>query len=318
MKVLDVIKKATVCIIYLILLMYSNALCQNEKVDNILIIVDSSRSMLQLTSDGKEKLWSAKAALNKLVDKLPDDINVALMVFGHREKNKCDDIEIVLPLTPLDKASIREKLEALKPTGVTPLMASLDLAAEHLEKFDGKSIILLLTDGQETCGGDPVKLASNISEKYGIMVIVDVVGLNVKLIERKQLEEIAKAGGGKYYSANTSYELASAVNEAVESKIIGLPSQNEKEQKNTISRNSELGSLLINHHHILNSIAIYNEYTGERADGQVMWSHSKNQYRTLLKPGLYRIEVYSPSQKEPLNIENIRIKANKKTIINID
>jgi Mg-chelatase subunit ChlD len=308
-------KKCLFYILLFLLTMYSTGITQEEKTKNLLVIIDSSRSMLQLTRDGKEKLWAAKTALSKLIDKLPDDVNVALMVFGHRDKYKCDDIEIVLPLTPLDKAAIRENLDALRPTGVTPLMSALDQAAEHLEKFKGKSTILLLTDGQETCGGDPVKLVSNISAKYGIIVIVDVVGLNVKLIERTQLEAIAKAGGGKFYSADTSSELASAVTEAVELKVMGIqPGQG----TDRITENGELGTLLINHRHILSSIDIYNQYTGERADGQVMWAHSENQYNTLLNPGLYRIKIYSPSVENPTEIENVRIKPNKKTTINVD
>ncbi len=315
-------KKAKYIIFYvLFLIIYSSGLSQEEKAKNLLIIMDSSRSMLQLTSDGKEKLWAAKMALNKLLDKLPDEINVALMVFGHREKDKCDDIEIVLPLAPLDKTAIRKTLEPLKPTGVTPLMASLDRAAEHLEQFNGKSTILLLTDGRETCGGNPVELVSNILDKYGIIVIVDVVGLNVKLIEKTQLEAIAKAGGGNYYSANSSYELAFVITEAVEQRVIEIDenkNQKSKEQKAEKINNGKLGTLLINHTHILNSIVIYDNQTGERVDGQTMWIHSENQYSTLLEEGLYKIDIYSSSQETPIKIENVRIKPNKKTTINVN
>ena len=291
---------------------------QEDEAQNLLIIVDSSRSMLQLTRDGKEKLWAAKEAVSKLIEKLPDDVNVALMVFGHRGKNRCDDIELILSLTPLDRTTIMKKLEPLKPTGVTPLSASLDNAAKHLEKFQGESTILLLTDGQETCGGKPVELVSNISKKYGLILLVDVIGLNVKLIERQQLEAIAEASGGNYYSADTSYELVSAVNEIAEQRIIeirekkGLYGQTEKK-----SVKDEFGTLIINHNQILSSIAIYDK-TGKRVDGKVMWIHSQNHYSTLLEPGRYQIEIFGPSQESPIKVENIRIRANKKTTINVN
>lgn len=307
------------CVLFLII--YSSGLSQEEKTKNLLIIMDSSRSMLQLTSDGKEKLWAAKIALNKLLDKLPNDISVALLVFGHREKNKCDDIEIVLQLAPLNKTIINKKLEPLKPVGVTPLMSSLDIAAKHLRKFEGKSIILLLTDGKETCGGNPVELVSNISKKYGIIVIVDVVGLNVQLIERAQLEAIAKAGGGNYYSANSSEELTSVIKEAVEQRMIEIDqydNQTTEEQRVKKINNGEPGTLLINHTHILNSIVIYDNQTEAKADGQTMWIHSENQYSTRLEEGLYNIKIYSSSQETPIEIKNVRIKPNKKTTINVN
>ena len=310
--------KVLLFVLLLLSVIFSSALTKEQEPKNLLIIIDSSRSMLQLTRDGKEKLWSAKQALDKLIDKIPDETNVALMVFGHRSQYGCEDIEIVLPLQPLNRVTIRKKLELLKPTGVTPLMASLDKAAEHLKKFEGKSTILLLTDGKETCAGDPVNLVADISTKYGIMVIVDVVGLDVKMAERQQLEAIARAGGGKYYSANTSYELISAVNDAVEPRLIEIQPQKEKEQTDTAIKDAGFGTLLINHRYILNSIAIYDEYTNERADGQVMWAHSKNQYSTHLKPGLYRIEVYSSSNDRLTEIENVRIRRNKKTTINVN
>jgi hypothetical protein len=315
------------------LILYSSGLTQQQEENqsgtlhmeshNLLIIVDSSRSMLQLTTDGKEKLWAAKTALSKLIDKLPDDTNVGLMVFGHREKYRCDDIEMVLPIAPLNKPVIKKKLEVLKPTGVTPLTTSLDKAAQHLEKFKDKSTILLLTDGKETCGGDPVGLVSNISKQYSIIVIVDVVGLNVTSSERKQLEAIAKAGRGNYYSTSTSHELFSAVTDVVEQRVIETgtaKNSNEqgKQEKEETVEGGELGTLIIKHQQILSSISIYDKDTDERMDGRVMWIHLENEYSTHLEPGMYRIEIYSSSKETPVKIENVKIKAGKKTTINVE
>jgi len=305
---------------------YNIGFAQEKQPNNLLIIVDSSRSMLQLTRDGKEKLGSAKTAINKLIDKIPNDTNVGLMVFGHRGKNKCDDIEMVLPIVPLtEPIIIKESLNILKPTGVTPLTASLDQAAEHLQKFKGKSTILLLTDGKETCGGNPVELVSTISAKYGIIVIVDVVGLNVSAMERKQLEAIAKAGGGRYYSADTFYELSAAMSDIADERLMQIEininananSPEKIEQEKTLSVKN-LGILLINYSRILNSIYIYDKNTNQRADGKAMWIHLEDQYSTYLEPGLYMIELHNVSGNEIIKIDNIRINPNKKTTINVD
>lgn len=318
------IKHSLFYILIFSLALCSNGLTQEEKANNnLLIIVDSSRSMLQLTSDGKEKLRAAKMAVSKLIDKLPTDTNVGLMVFGHREKDKCDDIELVLPIAALNKTAIEKKLEFLKPTGVTPLTTSLDKAAQHLEKLRGKSTILLLTDGKETCGGDPVEVVSNMSNKYGIILIVDVVGLNVTSMESRQLESIAKAGGGNYYSANTSYELVSAITDVVEQIVIEVggtekKKKQEKEERDKTVEDDELGTLVINYNHILSSISIYDKNTDERVEGRVMWVHLESTYSTNLEPGRYRIELYSPFQEVPIEIQNVEIKRNRKTTINVE
>lgn len=64
-----------------------------------------------------------------------------------------------------------------------------------------------MTDGIETCGGDPVAAARALKES-GIAVTVDVVGFDVaSSAEQAALRQVAEATGGEYADAQGAAEL---------------------------------------------------------------------------------------------------------------
>ena len=105
------------------------------------------------------------------------------------------------------------KLISIKARGKTPIAASLEKGAEGLKSFYGKKTIILISDGEETCGGDPVKTARKIKEEFGIDIAIHVIGFDVKGKGREQLAGIAKAGGGNYYSADNAQQLKDSLTE---------------------------------------------------------------------------------------------------------
>ncbi|MGH8878676.1 MAG: vWA domain-containing protein, partial [Stackebrandtia sp.] len=85
-------------------------------------------------------------------------------------------------------------------------------------KADGSKTILLISDGEETCGGDPVKTAEKISSA-GLDLRVHVIGFQVDEKTRKQLTEIAKAGKGSYYDAQDGPALVSRLKRTSDSAL---------------------------------------------------------------------------------------------------
>ena len=72
-------------------------------------------------------------------------------------------------------------------------------------------IIILLTDGNETCGGD-VAEAINSLVSQGFNVRLDVVGVGIDEASlRNEFEGWAEAGGGVYYDAANSGDIAEAM-----------------------------------------------------------------------------------------------------------
>src|SRR5437868_1787724 len=81
-----------------------------SEVTDLALIVDYSGSMNAKMKDGATKVASAKRCVTDLVDKLPNDLNVALIVYGTSKARGCEDIDIVQPHGPIDKAGLKSKI----------------------------------------------------------------------------------------------------------------------------------------------------------------------------------------------------------------
>ncbi len=177
---------------------------------NFLFILDASRSMWGLTENGKKKIMVAKEALTETIDVLPIESKVGIIACGHQEKDKCDDIEMLMSFETEDRKALLEKLQFIKPQGRTPITGSLEMAGQQLDALEGKATVVLLSDGKETCIGDPCEMVRTLKEK-GIEVIVNVVALDVEKEDEQQLRCIAEAGGGVYYNVKDKDQMKNAL-----------------------------------------------------------------------------------------------------------
>ncbi|MBW3654130.1 MAG: VWA domain-containing protein, partial [Actinobacteria bacterium] len=199
---------------------------------NTLLILDSSGSMAGSAGGGKTKLEAAKRALRRYVAGTPDSLALGFMVYGHKGSNdpagKAQSCRAVELLDPIGKAASKRfdrTLKRFKPTGYTPLGAALREARAAFEgKEDGINRIILVTDGIETCGGNPVAEARKLKQA-GIKVTTDVVGFDVaKPAEAKRLRAIAEASGGEYTDVRTADALDDYFTQARE-RVADLSSQ---------------------------------------------------------------------------------------------
>lgn len=217
---------------------------QAEQAPTILFILDASGSMWGQI-DGTAKIVTAKEVLIARINDLPEPTNVGLMVFGHRAEKDCQDIEMVIPPGPKGSAQANEKIEPIKPKGKTPISGSIRQAADSIKGAEGERTIILVSDGKETCEGDPSDVVSEL-KKQGIKFRVHVIGFAVTAEERQQLEQIAKVGGGNYYSADTSDQFKVSVKKAVAEAVASPPAPaptgmvSEKEPNNNILEPNEL------------------------------------------------------------------------------
>lgn len=190
-----------------------------EDRPNILFIFDSSASMTNHISGVGSKMEAAKKVLSEVVGDLPADINVGLEVYSHRKVDSCDDIEIVVPIGKLDVDEIRQKINSLQALGNTPIAAALEKGASELRLLKGQKIIVLISDGEETCDGDPIGTADHIRKTMGTDVIIHVTGFDVDNRAKQQLAGIAQAGGGNYYEAINARQLKQSLVEIKEEAI---------------------------------------------------------------------------------------------------
>lgn len=181
---------------------------------NILLMLDSSGSMKGEAGGGKTKIVAAKDALSGYVSNAPEKIRFGFLVYGHKGSNQeagkaesCAGIDVLASLGDIKRDNIAGVLGRFEPVGYTPIAASLEKAGEAFggqENADNR--IILVSDGIETCGGDPVAAARKLREE-GFKVTVDVVGFDVSSNDAAQLRKIAEAGGGSYTDAKSAADL---------------------------------------------------------------------------------------------------------------
>jgi Ca-activated chloride channel homolog len=200
-----------------LLVRMANGQGQVEVTPNIEIILDASGSMQALISD-TSKIDIAHTSLDQLVQSLPNNTNIALRSYGHRRSQDCSDLELVAPLAPLDRAAFMEKVRSVRPQNLarTPMEASIRQAAVDLQSVTSETLLILVSDGDETCDGDPAKAAADLRVSNP-NVRLSVIGFDVGNAEWQQrLRAIADQGGGSYFDAADASQLAAALQRAVQ------------------------------------------------------------------------------------------------------
>ena len=156
---------ASFCVLIGIGLLFAhNPVLAESGSANVLFILDGSGSMWARL-DNIEKIVIAKERLSELVKELPENVNIGLMVYGHRSKGDCDDIELLTPLGAGHRETILTQIQAISPKGKTPITRSIELAAQQLETIEEETEIVLVSDGEETCEGDPCAYVKTLKEK---------------------------------------------------------------------------------------------------------------------------------------------------------
>lgn len=200
----------------------SNAQQVQQKIPEktrILFLLDGSGSMMAKWKN-KYRIDVAKRILGDLVDSLRVDSNLelALRVYGHiyeRGDNNCEDTRLEVPFSSTNHDRIIQKLSEIRPKGTTPIAYSLQQAANDFPNNQGyRNIIVIITDGIESCDGDPCAVSRALQRK-GIFLKPFVIGIGGMREEYdRQLSCI-----GKYYNAADETVFQKALNEAIETTM---------------------------------------------------------------------------------------------------
>ena len=176
------------------------------------LILDASGSMLQ-RMEGRRRIEIAKEVLTTAIrEQIPAGTPTALRVFGHRTPNACEtDLEI--PLAPLETDVAIKRIDSIQAKNLarTPIADSLAAVKQDLKDASGPALIVLVTDGEETCDGDPAAVIATLRAS-GIEVSLNIVGFAIE--DQALADEFAAwavAGGGDYIAANDAEGLSAAV-----------------------------------------------------------------------------------------------------------
>ena len=189
---------------------------QADEAPKVLLLLDVSGSMNTKLNGGGSKFAAAKKALKKVAASLPAGTEVGLRVYGSEVKEDqdenpaaCQDTKLVLPIGPLDQQKMNAAVDSFKAQGATPIAYSMGKAVDDLGE-SGKRVLILISDGQETCAKDPCPVVKKLADR-GVDLQFNAIGLAVNSKARSQLQCIATAGGGAYHDASDTDSLQQAL-----------------------------------------------------------------------------------------------------------
>jgi len=178
---------------------------------NLMIVFDASGSMWGQIR-GRTKIELAREALSSVLSEADAAMDIGLIAYGHRVRGQCSDIEMVVPPGPAGQTvpQILNFAGRVNPRGMTPLSESVLRAAQRLGFTEQAATVVLLTDGIETCGGDPCALGRMLAES-GVDFRAHVVGFDLTDAEQRQVACLAEETGGMFLAANDAVELRDAL-----------------------------------------------------------------------------------------------------------
>ena len=187
-----------------------------------MLVLDASGSMWGQIQ-GRAKIEIAREAVGTMIKNWPRNQHIGLMAYGHRTKGSCADIEMLKAPGVLDAANMQQAVNALQPKGMTPISASVRMAAEQLKFTERKATVILVSDGEETCHADPCALGAEL-EKLGVDFTAHVVGFDLPEGKaRAQLQCLAKTTGGRYVEARDAAELNTALGQIAQAAPVPAP-----------------------------------------------------------------------------------------------
>jgi Ca-activated chloride channel family protein len=220
----------------------SGAEDRNRCTEDAMIVFDASGSMSgngwgygSETAGVVSRIDKVRATLAKVLPSATRFRRVGLITYGPGVWNQCN---LKLDLAPTENAapSILAAIDALSPAGKTPLTAAVAKAAEVLDYRKKPGLIVLVTDGEETCGGSPCALGMEL-RRDAVQLTVHIIGLRVKnytwtgeqsVVETKCLAEHNR---GLYLTVETEDELMQVLE-----KTLGCPMVAQLQSEGSASR----------------------------------------------------------------------------------
>jgi Ca-activated chloride channel family protein len=184
-----------------------------EKRLHVAILLDASGSM-NGKADGKTKMEAAKGAIRDFVSRLPANADVSLTVYGHKgtgsQKDKslsCSSVEEVFKGSSREMNRLQSAMAGIRPAGWTPIARALRESEAKIPQGATDAVIYVVSDGIETCGGDPVAEAKRLHASR-IRTVVNIIGFDVDNEGQRLLKQVAEAGGGEFAPVSSERSLS--------------------------------------------------------------------------------------------------------------
>ncbi|MEU3751657.1 VWA domain-containing protein [Streptomyces olivoreticuli] len=184
------------------------------------LVLDVSGSMRARDVDGQSRMAAAQQAFNEVIDAVPGGVRLGIRTLGANypgddKEIGCRDSKQLYPVGPVDRTEAKAAVATLRPTGWTPIGYALRGADQDLGTDKGTRRIVLITDGEDSCGQpDPCDVARELAAK-GTHLTIDTLGLAHDDKTREQLTCIAEATGGTFTSVQHTDQLSGKIKQIV-------------------------------------------------------------------------------------------------------
>lgn len=201
-----------------------------------MVVFDGSASMAEIGFDTGEtnRITDARAAMARVMPEVEHDRRIGLVTYGPGPEGSCDGIAMRFPPIDASAARMQAELGALDPNGLTPLAKAVERAANVLDYRTQPAIVVLVTDGNETCGGRPCALGRDLSAT-AVDLTIHVIGYKAEsdffswdspeATEVPKGDTVAKclsdATGGRFVATETVEELVAALRGTLGCALIG-------------------------------------------------------------------------------------------------
>ena len=303
------------CLVGLVVgLLPAAALAQtcNTADRSVLLILDASGSMNAKLPNGETRIAVAQRAIKGVAGFVPAQAQLSLRMYGAQSaasQKNCQDTHLAVPFGAASAGggAITASVDAAKAQGYTPIAYSLGQAANDFPADAKERVIVLVSDGKETCQGDPVVAAKALAAKG---ITVHTVGFVVDTAARGQLQAIARATGGSYFDAPVGPELPDTLKSALNAckkRVVTLPPKPQPGKLRTTSATW------------LTSHAVLNAETGQQVGkldsatkeltlpagiyevkfGPASWKgiEVRAGETTTIEPGVLKVEVPAPKME---------------------
>ncbi len=179
-----------------------------------ILIFDASGSMMGYVG-GRAKIEIARETTLKLIASRPAGLAMGLMAYGHRRSQDCTDIELLASPALENSSSLASAVRGLKARGQTPIYRSVMQAAELLRYKEQPGSIILVSDGEETCGGNLAELGAKLA-KMGVDFKTHIICFAMTDAQTRDLRALAAATGGLCIEAGDADSLGEALRVATE------------------------------------------------------------------------------------------------------
>jgi len=208
---------------------------QGNCVSDAMIVFDGSGSMAEMGFNdiNEPRIFEARRAMAAAIPPIAENRRLGLVIYGPNGVDECTGLDV--RFAPIADAAPRilNDVNMLEPTGSTPLTEAVSLAARTMDYQTRPATILLVTDGKETCGGQPCALAADLAAS-GFDTTVHVIGFKVRgsffswerdaensYTEAESVSRcLADFTGGTYTNAETLDQLIAALRKTLGCQLL--------------------------------------------------------------------------------------------------